>query len=352
MKFAFLQGRLNLVQCPQCGFASVPAVPLLYYDLDKELAFVFVPPEIGLNQDKVIGDLSNMLVNNLPSEARKFYLFQPKPFLSLESMSKAILAADGITEEMLNARQAKIRLIEGLLQTPTEAAFNEQVQAQAAEIDAAFFELLTVSLQATYMGGDEAGTQTLMLLRSRLLQLKPEYRPIVAEIDAKLGLLLIESREDLLERLQNTTSPEEFESLVASSHTLLDYAFFQHLTAQIEAAAQHGQKKKANALKNLRSKILDTKAHQEETSQAALQKAASLLRAILQSAHPDQLLAERIQEIDEAFFVVLSAHIEEARRQGNEETAKGLEMIGSIVIGMLQEAAPAESAPGVILPNR
>ena len=33
MKAAFLQGQINLVQCPQCGINISPSIPLLYYDL-------------------------------------------------------------------------------------------------------------------------------------------------------------------------------------------------------------------------------------------------------------------------------------------------------------------------------
>ena len=42
MKSAFLQGRLNISQCPQCGAVNRPEVPLLYYDLEKELVAVRV----------------------------------------------------------------------------------------------------------------------------------------------------------------------------------------------------------------------------------------------------------------------------------------------------------------------
>jgi hypothetical protein len=36
-KSALLQGQLNLVQCPQCGTVFTALVPVLYYDLEKEL---------------------------------------------------------------------------------------------------------------------------------------------------------------------------------------------------------------------------------------------------------------------------------------------------------------------------
>ena len=39
LKAALLQGRLNVAQCPQCGFSDILNSPVLYYDPEKELAF-------------------------------------------------------------------------------------------------------------------------------------------------------------------------------------------------------------------------------------------------------------------------------------------------------------------------
>jgi hypothetical protein len=109
LKGAFLQGRLNVGQCPQCGFASPLEIPLLYHDGQKELALVLVPPSLHLthiDEQKIIGDLSNRLMNSLPPEKRKAYLLSPQTFLTMECLVKAILAADGGTEEMLQEQEA------------------------------------------------------------------------------------------------------------------------------------------------------------------------------------------------------------------------------------------------------
>jgi len=122
-KNAFLQGAFNITQCPQCGFTSPLGVPLLYYDLEKELALVLVPEGVRMSQpeqQKIIGDLTNKLVNSLPAEDRKFYLLNPQQFLTMESMVKAVLKADGITEEMLEVQAAKAKLIEKFLQVEDE----------------------------------------------------------------------------------------------------------------------------------------------------------------------------------------------------------------------------------------
>lgn len=341
LKSAFLQGRFNAVQCPQCGFVNPLNIPMFYYDLEKELALVLSPNSLSLSgpeQDKIIGSLTNSVVNSLPAEQRKFYLLNPKLFLTFDSIVKAVLEADGITEEVLEAQKAKVKLLEEFLQVRDEAALQAKVKEHDAELDRDFFEILTASMQAAQMEGNRAGAQALYALRSVLAQLSSQGQQAVTEIDNSLGLVHITSREDLLEKLQNAPSDEEFEAFMAAGHPLLDYAFFQQLTAQIDELAKAGNGKQADALKNLRTKILDTKARQEEESRAALQKSVTLLREILQSRDPQKVLADKLDQIDEPFFAILSANIEEARRQNQNEAAQAMEMIGNMAMAMLQES--------------
>ncbi|MCL4299070.1 MAG: hypothetical protein KJ077_25260 [Anaerolineae bacterium] len=344
LKSAFLQGRLSAVPCPQCGFVNTLTIPMLYYDLEKELALVLAPNSLhlaGPDQEKMIGSLTNSLVNSLPPEQRKFYLLNPKVFLTFDSIVKAILEADGITEEVLEAQKAKVKLLEEFLQVRDEAALQEKVKEHDAELDHEFFEILTASMQAAQMEGNRAGAQALYALRSVLAELSSQGQQAVAEIDASLGLVHITSREDLLEKLQNAQTNEEFEAFTAAGHPLLDYTFFQQLTAKIDETARAGDAKQAETLKNLRTKILDTKARQEEESRAALQKSVALLREVLQSRDPQKILAQKLDQIDESFFAVLSANIEEARRQNQNEAAQAMEMIGSMAMAMLQESLAA-----------
>jgi hypothetical protein len=346
LKSAFLQGRLNVTQCPQCGLASPLGVPLLYYDLEKELAFVLVPNGLqmaGPEQDKMIGDLTNKLINSLPSEQRKFYLFNPKQFLTMESMVKAILEADGITEEVLEAQAAKVKLIEEFLQVGDEATLKKKIKEHDQELDRQFFEILTASIQAAQMEGNQAGVQALFTLRSLLAELSSQGKQAVEEIDAELGMVYLKGQEDLLERLQNAENEEEFETLIATGYPLLDYGFFQKLTAQIDEAQKAKDAQKEKSLIDLRTKILEGKARQEEKSRAALQQAAELLKEILQSSDPPKTLEQKLDEIDDAFFAVLSANIQEAQRQKQSQAAQTMELIGNMAIGLLQERMGAKS---------
>jgi hypothetical protein len=339
VKSAFLQGRMTATQCPHCGAIIVAAIPTLYYDASKELAFVFAPSDLlGSHpaQESIIGALIESLVDSMPTEQRTAYLLDPQRFSSLDRMIEAILAADGITGEVLQAQAAKAKLIEALLQSPSEAALKEKATAHQAELDYEFFELLTAYMQAAQMKGDQAGAQTFLALRALLGQWAVQSRKIIAEIDAKLGLVVIQSREELLEKLQSAKDSERA-ALVATGHVLLDQAFFQLLNAARDQAASTGDMATAKSLTDLSATVSKLKAAHAANSQAAMQRAAALFKAVVQSDTPDQVLERNVQDIDEAFFIVLGANIERARRQEQTEPARALELIGQLARTMLQE---------------
>ncbi len=340
LKSAFLQGRLNIVQCPQCGMTSPLGLPILYYDLEKELAFVFLPNGLQITnteQEKIIGELTNTLTNRLPPEQRKFYLLNPKPFLSLDSLIKEILKADGITEEMFEAQRSKVQLLEEFLKIEDEERLKEKIKENDDKLDRQFFEIVTATIQGAQMEGNEAGAQAIFGLRAFLAQHSSQGQQAVAEIDAELGLLYIQSPEQLLEMLQNAPNDEEFEQLIAAGHQFLDYQFFQTLTAQIDDAAKNGDNKRSIRLKDLRSKILETKGRLEAESRAAVEKSVALIREILEANDPQKAVEAKLDQMDHTFFAVLAANIDGARQHKQEDLAKAMEMLGSMAMTMLQE---------------
>jgi hypothetical protein len=357
LKGAFLQGYLNVIRCPQCGFTGMASNPVLYYDLEKELAFVLVPGESGLlgeAQEKIIGDLTNKLINSLPNEQRKFYLFNPKTFLTLESMVKAILEADGITEEMLQAQEARMKLVEAFLNTKSEEELKLKVKENDSLLDREFFETLTAYMQNAQLSGDQAQAQTFLGLRTLVSRWSTNGRELVAEIDRELGIVVMKSQEELLDKLQQARSEEEFQSLVVAGQSFLDYGFFQQLTAKIDEATKQGNQAEANRLRALRTRILDTKSQLEAENKAALEAAGKLLEQLLQSRQPDKILDENLDKLDDAFFFILQANMREAQRQGYQDAARALEMIGAIALSKLQEQndEPASDQPSADEPEQ
>lgn len=345
IKLAFLQGRLTAAQCPQCGTVSSVDAPLLYYDLEKELALVYVPG--GLNtsaveQEQAVGQLTNSLMNQLEPEQKKFYLFNPKTFLSLETLFNAILEADGITPEMRAKQEARFKLLQEFLQLKDEAAIKEKVKAVDAELDREFFEIITSMMQTAHMEGNQALAQALVGLRTFLAQESSQGQQIVDDLDTEFGLVILKSRQDLLNRLQNAKNDEEFEMLIGSGYHMLDYEFFQKLTAEIDKAKKADNTQQVADLKTLRTKVLDIKAKQEEQNRVAFEKSAELLKKIFQSSNPQKVVAENLDQIDESFFSLLSGHIQHAQQQEQTEAVKAMEMVAQMAFQMLQERETAQ----------
>src|SRR5258706_11921020 len=118
-KARLLSGQLNMVTCPHCGYQSMLATPLIYHDAAKQLLLVYVPMELGLppqEQNRLIGSMTNAIMNSLPPDQRKGYLLNPKTMFTLQGMVETILEGDGITKEVIEAQRAKMRLVEQFMQ--------------------------------------------------------------------------------------------------------------------------------------------------------------------------------------------------------------------------------------------
>jgi hypothetical protein len=342
LKANFLQGRVNIAQCPQCGTQGPMTTPLLYHDPAHELALVLMPNELNLShtdQQKVIGDLTNRLMNSLPPEQRKAYLLTPKIFFTLQSMVNAVLEAEGITPDVIERQKAKARLLNEFLQARDEESLRKLAKEHDAQLDYEFFQILTASAQAAHAEGQSELSQALLGLRAILADLSTQGRAAVAELDAAMGLGETITREELLTRLQAAQSDDEFEALVALGRPLLDYAFFQGLTAQIEAAPDAD---KADRLRALRTKILDISARQDEEARAAMQRANELLRTILRAEDPEAVARQHLDEINDAFFVVLSANIQRAEAENRQDLAQALKQTADMIVGLMQERLPPE----------
>lgn len=348
LKARFLQGQINVAQCPHCGTQGPMIAPGLYHDPAHELALVLMPNELNLlhnDQQKIIGDLTNRLINSLPAEERKAYLLTPKTFFTMESLVNAVFEAEGITPDMLERQQAKANLINDFLRAQDEESLRKLITEHDAELDYEFFEVLTASAQAAQEDGQTEIAQALLGLRTIIAELSSKGRAAVAEVDASMGLGENITREDLLDRLQSAQSDEEFEALVAAGRPLLDYAFFQNLTARIEAATDSDT---AARLKALRTKILDTTAKQDEEARGAMQRASDLLKAILQADDPQAVARERLDEVDDAFFAVLTANIEAAETENRKDMVQALQQIANMIMTLLEDRLP----PDVRLINR
>jgi hypothetical protein len=330
LKAHLLSGGLNVVQCSNCGYQGQIASPIVYHDPDKELLLTYIPVEINMpkdEQERVIGMLINQAIQGLDAEQRKGYLFQPQAVLTLQSLIERILEADGITKEEIEAQREKLRLFEELLRAP-ENDLPQFVQQHDSELDAAFFQLASLSLQAT---PDEQARQVanqrveaalaLSSFGKDLLAREAEFRA-AAETLHEVGTSI--THDSLLDIIVDAPNEERVNALVQLSRPALDYIFFQKLTERIEAAGEDEKGK----LTHLRQHILELTQEIDKAQEARAAEAAALLKRLVESDDLDKAIQEALPFIDELFLGILQANIrasQERKDQASEERLRGVD---------------------------
>jgi len=346
-KTQLLSGQLNAVFCPHCGFQGALNTPFLYHDAELELALVYMPMEIGatdLERQKAIGELTNRLMQRLPSEARKGYLLQPRTFLTVESLLDALLEEDEVTRELVEAQQRRLELLEKLRQLDPQdnlaiAAFLSENDEQ---IDEVFFQILDI---ITSFGENEDAAPELKQLgklRDILLEKSTTGRSMAAQQRAVEAVNANPTRATLIEQLVATDDDEVREALVTVGRQLLDYAFFQELTARIDAAEAAGDTDAKSQLVGLRRQIQDIRDKVDLRAVAVLNARAQLLRNLLLENDPKDMLLRHVSEIDDAFLGVLATNIEQAEREARQDVVERLRNIGDLAMQLLTEFMPAD----------
>nr|HID14577.1 hypothetical protein [Anaerolineae bacterium] len=341
-KIRVLNGLVNAILCPHCGMRGALNLPFLYHDPDKELALVYMPMETGrsdLERQQAIGKLTSAVMNSLPPEERKAYLLQPQVFLTLESLANRILEADGVTPEMIEKQKARVELLQRMLDATSDEALEVMIKENDASIDVAFFRVLTANVEMAQATGQAAGVQRLLALRNKLLELSSEGRAIRARGEMLEALRTQPTREKLLDLLIQAPDERTRELLVTFGRPLVDYLFFQALTSKIESASDEDAQERLIAL---RKEILAVRDRLDEETRALYEARAALLRDLLLTDDPETLARRRFPELDEAFFNVLAANLEEAHAAGDEQTVQALQSIWNLILCLSEEAIPPE----------
>ncbi|MEA3459810.1 MAG: hypothetical protein U9R11_03925, partial [Chloroflexota bacterium] len=284
----------------------------------------------------------------LPREERKGYLLQPQVFLDLERMADEILQADGITREALDDWRAKMKLIHRFLDAPNDNVLRIMARENDAQLDEGFFRALRLYTGSMKADGEEELARRLLSLNEKLIELSSlgKRRGGRREVIEALGKGM--TKEDFLQRLMSCDDQARLEGMVDAGFSLLDYWFFKALTDKIESAQAEGRSQEAQRLTELRSKILDIRSEIEKEERAGFQRATELLRDIMRSEDIEQAVQDRLGEIDDFFFAVLSANIDGAESAGLKEEAEKMKHVRDIALGLLKETMP----PQVRLINR
>lgn len=342
LKNALLSGRLNAFTCPVCHNSAALASPFLYHDADKELALVFLPMQLGLrdtDQQRIIGQLSKALMAQLPPEKRKAYLLTPKLFFTLQSLLDAVLEADGITKEMLDAQRAKLDLLQQMAETTDNAAQQTLIRERAAEIDVTFFQMISAALASAQASRDQEGFAQLQQLRNNLLELTPLGQKVKTQQATLEAFQAKPDRDTLLAQLIQAPDAETRELLLTFGRPLLDYPFFQALTAKIEAATD---KAEADRLVELRREILALREKLDSATKALFDERNELLRQIIVSDNLDEAVRAHLDELDEVFFSVLETNLQAAQQSGQRATFDRLQAVADAVSRAIAAAQPPE----------
>ena len=341
-KARVLNGLVNVASCPHCGAAGALNLPFIYHDPEKELALIYMPMEAGrtdLERQQAIGKLTSVAMESLPPEERKAYLLQPQVFLTMENLANKILEADGVTPEMIAEQKAQVELLQRMFEAVSDQALEAMVKENDAVLDNKFFELLDMNLEMVRASGHAEAMQKFEALRNKLLEWSSVGQSIKAGTETLAVFRAEPTRAKLLDLL--TQSGDEYTRglLIAFGRPLLDYAFFQALTARIDSASDKGEKERLVAL---RAEILAVRDRLDEATRALYETRAALLRDLLMSQDPETMARRHVRELDEIFINVLTANLEDAQAKGDAGAVQALRNTWSLVLKIVDEALPPE----------
>jgi hypothetical protein len=286
-KQRLLSGQSNNARCPHCGYEGRLATPIVYHDNEKELLLTFFPPELSLplnEQERMIGPLIKQVVDRLPPEKRKGYLFSPQANLTYESMMETILNKDGITPEMIKGQQERVQFMEKLMQVTSKDVRLELIKQNEKLIDEQFFALFSRIAQNAMQSGQEPIARALIDIQTQLLE-ETEYgrqlKESVGEMEAAQKTLQDAgqslTREKLLDFVLEATNDARIRAYVSMARGGMDYTFFQNLTEKIDKA--EGEEK--TRLEGIRDKLLQYTSEVDKQLEARFKQATDFVESLI-----------------------------------------------------------------------
>jgi len=365
-KQRLLGGVSNYAVCQSCGYNGPLATPIVYHDADKELLLNYFPSELGMpvnEQEKLIGPLITQVMNRLPPEKRKAYLFRPQGCLTYQNLVERILAADGITPEMIQAQQKKVAVVERLLGAASAEVRSEIIKQEAALFDAEFFAIFSRLIEGASTSRQEQYITQMDALQKQLMA-ETEYGRKLAsqakEIQEAVKTLQAAGkgldREKLLNILIEAPNDDRLSALVSLTRPGLDYMFFQSLTERIEKKSGDERKK----LEALREKLLEITRRIDQRAEGEYKRANELLNTLLAAENIQQATLEHIEVINDVFVQILNRALQEANQKNDAERMPKLQQIATALqkasapppeLALLEELldAPDEAALNKLL---
>jgi len=296
-------------------------------------------------RERLVGDLLRRLMDSIPPQDRKGYLFNPQAVLTMDGLFQRILEAEGVPPEVLERQRNQARLLSRLL-----AASDAEVEALAREhdeeLDEEFFQLLTSVVDRARRTGQDDDAQRIRALRNRLLG--------IASWSRKAGLTpkVLDEQESRLQLLERFLEAEEdqWAELARANDGELDYLFFQLLTALIEGTDDEMAKR----LTRLRQQLvqLTSAGKQVRASEEAVRglrqaadQAGGLTRELLLErilAADDDTAVETLAVagaplMDYSFFLLMADRIDAADKRGDRQEATRLSSLREKLVSLTDE---------------
>jgi hypothetical protein len=328
LKQQLLGNGVNIGQCQVCGFQGQIPVPLVYHDPDKELLLTFTPPNMGNSleeKESVLGPLLSKVMDSLPPQDRKAYLFEPKSMLTMKNLIKNVLEGEGITEEMIEGQQKKMQLLEQLLGLDGEKLVKE-IQDNEEIIDQEFFAIFSEIAQRVVATQDQEMVQRITDVQEKLLQeteigkeIDQERREIEAARSSLENLGERLNRSTLLDLVVTAPGESRVKALASMVRPLMDYTFFQNFTELIEQT-DGGQRQD---LIEKRNYLLKLTQDLDKAVNERLENARKVIDDIIKADDLEQAVQKALQNIDDFFVQALSQEIQNsANEPGSERTLK------------------------------
>lgn len=345
-KQRLIGGVSNRARCQFCGYDGNLATPVVYHDADKELLLTYFPSELGLpanEQEKLIGPLINKVVNNLPPEKRKAYLFRPQAFFMYQTMIEKILEGDGVSKEMLDEQQKRVNLIQRLMQITTADVRAEVIKQESAMLDEAFFAIFNKLVEAAIASNQQQTAQMMSAIQEELMEgseygrkLKAQFGELEAAIQSLQAMGSGLTRETLLDVLIAAPNPQRVQALVSLTRNGLDYSFFQIMTEKIDKSSGEERVK----LEELRNQILDYTNQLDKAAEGQMKQADAFIEEILAAPDVAQATAENIEQFNnDTVAKILEAKLRDASQK--KDSAR-IEKIQQVVMVLQQASTPPE----------
>ncbi len=337
-KQILLSGAYNLIQCPNCGFRGQAPQPIVYHDPENELLLTFFPPELNApvpQQEQMVGPMIKRVMDGLPQEQRKAYLFKPETMLTRQRLVERILEEDGITPEMLKAQQDRLNFLQRLASISPDARA-EVIQQEETLVDEELLMILQRLIQSASMSGEEESVQVLARLQQEILENTDFGREVLEQAQeqqaaikaleeaSKKGL----TRQALLDLIVDAADSEvRLATLVSMARGGLDYSFFQMLSDRIQAA-DGAERDKLTAL---RENLLEMTHEIDEAIKEQEDLAGQLLDEIIKQENIEEATMQALPSINEIFLEVLRKRIQLARKEEDQAQLDQLQKITNTI---------------------